>query len=233
MKETSSLTGKRILLTGATGVLGRELALQLAGDGAELVLLARRKARLEDLDDAIASQDLNSPLLVELDFLRAQEGHYLELAQALAGDGLDALVLAHGLHTGLHPLEHLPAQDWRRILDVNLTGSFLLLRALLPVLKQQRGQIIGVSDAPGRETKAFWGAYAVSKAGFDALLNICSEETEGQVRVDRFEPRAMPSPIRGAVYPGESRDQLPPIADTAAQLASLLRAQNVRSAGDF
>lgn len=222
MSETP-LAGRRILLTGATGVLGRALARQLAAQGAELILLARRKARLEDLDDELAGQALTPPLLVELDFLRAKDGHYQELAQALSTEGLDELILCQGLHTGLHPLEHLKSKDWQRIMDVNLNASFQLIHHLLPLLKARKGQIIGISDAPAREHKAYWGAYAVSKAGLDALLDVCADETENQIRVTRFEPAALPSPIRAAVYPGETRDDLPDVDRTARELLSLLR----------
>ncbi len=230
MTKTSPFAGRRILLTGATGVLGRALALQLAHQGADLILLARRKARLEELDDEIAQDPCASrPLLVELDFLRAEEGHYTELAQALAADGLDALLLCHGLHTGLHPLEHLPAKHWRKIMDVNLHASFLLLKSLLPLLKANRGQVIGVSDAPGREPGAYWGAYAVSKAGLDALLQVCADETENQVSVQRFEPGPIPSPIRAAVYPGETRDQLPPVDTSVDALLQLILRESLRA----
>lgn len=216
------LSGRHILLSGASGVLGRALALALAQQGAELILLARRKGNLERLDDAISAAGGPSPLLVELDFLRAEAAHYQELAQALEPQGLDAVILAAGLTTGLHPLEHLPVRDWQRIMDVNLNAPYLLIRHLLPLLKRSHGSLIGVSDAPGREHKAFWGAYAVSKAGLDALLNICAQECEGQVHVHRFEPGPLPSPIRGAVYPGEHPGTLPDVQDSVSALIALL-----------
>ncbi len=222
MTNSTSLHGRRILITGATGVLGRELARQLASAGADLILLARRKARLEEVDDEIAGLGAASPLLVELDFLRASPGHYRELAQALTADGLDALVLCSGLHTGLHPLEHLPGKDWQQILDVTLNGPFQLIQALLPLLQAREGQLIGVSDRPGEEQKAFWGAYAVAKAGLDALLHICAEENENRLRVDRVIPEPQPSPIRAAVYPGEVPAQLSSPAENARRIVHLL-----------
>ncbi len=222
MTHNSPLFGRRILVTGATGALGRELARQLAAAGADLILLARRKTRLEEVDDEIASLGGNSPLLVELDFLRASQGHYRELAQALAEDGLDAVVLCSGLHTGLHPLEHLPAKDWQQIMDVNLNGPFHLIQALLPLLKARRGQLIGVSDRPGQEQKAYWGAYAVAKAGLDALLHVCAQENENQLRVDRVIPDPQPSPIRAAVYPGEVPEQLASPTGNARHIVALL-----------
>lgn len=215
------LRGRRILITGAAGVLGRATALAAASAGAELILLARRKAQLEALDDAIAAAGGPSPLLVEFDFLRREEAHYAELAAALATDGLDDLILAAGLNTGLHPLEHLSDRDWQRIMTVNLHAPFRLTKHLLELLKSRRGRLIGVSDRPGRAPGAYWGAYAASKAGLDALLALCAQESEGRVAVHRFEPEPMASKLRGIVYPGETPQQLPELAPQVRRLLQL------------
>lgn len=226
MPSPSVLAGRKILITGATGVLGRALSLELACKGAELILLARRRARLEELDDAIAQAGGCSPTLVELDFQRADAILYQELAGALAQeystDGLDGLVLASGLHTGLHPLEHLNVKDWRKILDVNLNGPFLLIHQVLPLLKQAHGHLIGVTAPEDNMGQAFWGAYGASKAALDALLAGCAEENEKTMQVTRFVPTPMPSPIRGAVYPGETLDSLPPVQNNVDQIVALL-----------
>ena len=226
MKQDSVLNGRKILLTGATGVLGRALARELAQHGAELILLARRKANLEELDDAIAKDGGRAPTLVEFDFHRAQDIQYQELAgalaQDLARDGLDAMIFAAGMHTGLHPIEHLSIKDWRKILDVNLNAPFLLIQQIMPLLKQAKGHLIGVSAPPENKSKAFWGAYGVSKSGLDALLEICRQEAEGTVKVSRFEAQPMASLIRAAVYPGETKDALPPAQNNVDIIVAML-----------
>ncbi|ORE88287.1 short-chain dehydrogenase [Oceanococcus atlanticus] len=226
MQTPSALAGRKILITGATGVLGRALSVTLAQMGAELILLARRKSRLEELDDVIAEAGGTPPTLVELDFLRADDILYQELAGALAqehaADGLHGLVLASGLHTGLHPLEHLSIKDWRKIFDVNLNGPFLLVHQLLPLLKQAQGHLIGITAPQDNMSHAFWGAYGASKAALDALLAGCAEENEKTLQVTRFAPAPMPSPIRGAVYPGETLDSLPPVQNNVDQIVALL-----------
>ncbi len=226
MMPSSPLNERKILLTGATGVLGRALARKLALLNADLILLARRKDNLAQLDDEIAADCGRAPTLVEFDFQRAQDIQYQELAgalaQDLARDGLDALILNAGLHTGLHPIEHLSIKDWRKILDVNLNGNFLLIQQIMPLLKQARGHLLGMSAPQDNKTNAFWGAYGVSKTALDALLQICREETEGVVRVSQFEPAPMASPIRAAVYPGELRDDLPPLKNNIDLLVAML-----------
>lgn len=226
MNDKQRFADKRILITGATGVLGSALACRLAQADADLVLLARRKDNLEALDDKIAELGGRAPMLVEMDFLRAPDIQYQELAgalaQDLAQDGLDSLILAAGLHTGLQPVENLPLKDWTRILDVNLNAPFKLIQQLLPLLKQAHGHLIGISTPAEQQAKAFWGAYGVSKAALDTLLSICEQETEGTMLVSRFVPAPLPSPIRGQVYPGETRDSLPPVEDSVDQLLNLL-----------
>lgn len=220
------LNNHRILISGVSGVLGRALALASAREGAELILLARRKARLEALDDEIAAMGAPAPLLVELDFHRASDGHYPELAAALAdlaAPGLDGLVIASGLHTGLHPLEHLPVTDWQRIMNVNLHGPFRLIHALLPLLRQRRGQILAAVDSPALAGKAYWGAYAASQAALRALLTGLAEENENRLGVQAIEMRPMPSPLRGLVYPGEDPATLPPLAGNVERIMSCLR----------
>lgn len=226
MQTPSVLAGRKILITGATGVLGRALSIDLARLGAELILLSRRKNRLEELDDAIAQAGGTTPTLVELDFLRADEILYQELAGALAqeyaSDGLDGVILASGLHTGLHPLEHLSIKDWRKIFDVNLNGPFLLIHQILPLLKQARGHLIGITAPQDNIDHAFWGAYGASKAALDTMLAGCGQENEKIMTVTRFVPSPMPSPIRGAVYPGEMLDSLPPVQNNVDQIVALL-----------
>ena len=218
----NSLENKRILISGASGKLGSQLAVELSLLGVELILLSKRKSRLEQVDDAIAQAGGRAPLRVELDDLRAKPEHYTELAQALAEEGLDAAVLCSAAHTGLHPMDHLPQKDWKNIVQSNLNGPFYLLQRLLPLLKISQGKIIGVSDPAAREQKAFWGAYAASKAGFDAVLNICREETEGVVDVCRFEPLPMASAIRNAVYPGEVEKREAALKANSAHIIALL-----------
>lgn len=196
----------RILITGATGVLGRALCLELVrlNPHVELILMGRREDKLTALDDAIQEAGGQAPILVPLDFAKANPAHITELRQALEDHGLDALVLAAATHTGLHPLDHLKAADVDTILKVNLHAPIWLLQQFLPLLKKApAGRILGVSDDVGHAGKAFWGAYGIAKSGLDTLLAQVAAETESQLDVKRVVPPALPSPIRGLVYPGE------------------------------
>lgn len=196
----------RILITGATGVLGRALCLELVRHNpqVEIIAMGRREDKLAALDDAIQEAGGRAPILVPLDFAKANPAHITELRQALEDDGLDALVLCAATHTGLHPLDHLKPADVETILKVNLHAPIWLLHQFLPLLKKSAaGRVLGVSDEVGRSGKAFWGAYGIAKSGLDTLLEQVAAETENQLEVRRVVPPALPSPIRGLVYPGE------------------------------
>lgn len=207
----SPLRGQRILITGASGVLGSALALTLAQAGAELILLGRRQARLENIDDSITAATGHSALLVELDFERASDGHYAELAAALAAEGgLDGLILASGGHTGLHPLEHLKTADWRKLMALNVDGPFALIKHLLPLLRATRGTVLAALNDPVISGKAYWGAYGCAQASLRALLAMGDQENEGRVGFVAVDLQPMPSPLRGLVYPGENPTELPP-----------------------
>lgn len=217
----------RILITGATGVIGRALARQLVQQqpAVELILLGRNPDRLAALDDQLSADGARPALLVPLDFATASAGHIKELRQQLEAEGLDALVMNAALMTGLHPLDHLKPVDFDKILRVGLYGPFWLVHHLLPLLKSSAsGRVLGVSDDVGAQAKPFWGAYGMAKSGFDTLLEQVRQEAEHAVAVRRVCPPPVASPLRGLVYPAEDPRTLSPAAEITADWARWLLA---------
>ncbi len=217
----------RILLTGATGTIGRALAVNLVQQApdTDLILLGRSEDRLAGVDDLIRKNGGKAPLLVPLDFASAGSPHVKELMQNLEPDGLDALVLAAANHTGLHPLDHLKPVDFDKIMRVGLYGPYWLVHHFLPLLKSStNGKILGVSDDVGAQGKPFWGAYGMAKSGFDTLLEQVRQEAEGRVAVQRVVPPPVASPLRGMVYPGEDPRGLTPASEVTAPWAAWLLA---------
>lgn len=215
----------RILISGATGSLGRALALALTqqNPNCELILLGRKEERLAALDDQIRAAGGNAPLLVPLDFTSASPAHIKELAQNIEADGLDALVLGAAMHTGLHPLDHLKPVDFDKITRVGLYGPFWLIHHLLPLLKAAKsGKVLGIADNVGAQAKPFWGAYGIAKSGFDTLLEQLRQEAENSVEVRRVCPPAVSSPLRGLVYPAEDPTSLTPPAEVVSPWAEWL-----------
>ncbi len=215
----------RILLTGATGTVGRALAVNLVQQNpdVDLILLGRSEDRLAGVDDLIRDKGGKAPLLVPLDFANAGSPHVKELMQNLEAEGLDALVLAAATHTGLHPLDHLKPVDFDKIMRVGLYGPFWMVHHFLPLLKlAPHGKLLGVADDVGAQGKPFWGAYGMAKSGFDTLLEQARQEADGRVVVKRVVPPAVASPLRGLVYPGEDPRTLTPAAEVTAPWAQWL-----------
>ena len=111
------------------------------------------------------------------------------------------------------PIEHQPFDQWLATLRVNLLAPFGLTRALLPLLRAAPdASVVFTLDTGGQAPKAYWGAYAVAKAGLSALLAIIADEWERvpNVRINGVVPGPMCSPLRAQTHPGEDVTRLPP-----------------------
>jgi short-subunit dehydrogenase len=154
------LNGKRVLLSGATGGLGRAIAEALAREGAELVISSRRKQGLEDLARALpGGADRHEVIVVDL----AEEGAAEKLVRD-AGD-LDGLVANAGL-PGVGGLEKLDKDDVTRTLRVNLEAPMLMAREVIPQLTEKReGHIAFISSLNGKAATPRTAVYCATKFG--------------------------------------------------------------------
>ncbi|MCU0426189.1 MAG: SDR family oxidoreductase [Candidatus Kapabacteria bacterium] len=167
------LTGKTVLIAGATGGIGRETAHLLASSGAHLFLLGRNQAALEALGTELR---VSANHLFVNDITQA---HDVESAAARihAEIGhLDVLVNAVGIGI-IKPLESLTNDDFMQSLNVNLVGAFNLLKAFLPPMKEQKkGLIINLPGVLGKTPMAGAAAYSASKYGLNGMLKSVREE---------------------------------------------------------
>jgi len=108
-------------------------------------------------------------------------------------------------------LADYPIGAWEEVLRINLTGIFLITRAVLPgMIARHAGSIINVTSGVGRRGKARWGAYAVSKAGLEGFTQVLSDEVrEAGIRVNSVNPAATRTRMRAAAYPAEDPQTLP------------------------
>jgi len=179
--ETQKTRRRVALVTGASRGIGRAMALELAKDGCHVVALARTQGALEELDDALraANPAAEPATLVPLD-----------LADGAAIDGLgeaifrrfgllDVLVGAAGVLGGLSPLSHIDPARWDNVLTVNLTANWRLIRALDPLLRRSdSGRAVFLTSGTNHAVpRAYWGPYAASKAGLNALASVYAAET--------------------------------------------------------
>lgn len=157
------------IVTGASSGIGRATALALGRKGLRIALLARSSGRLEKVNEEVSQA--GSPDAIHLKCDVSNEGN-VDRATATILDRwgrVDVLVNNAGLSLN-GPVEEYSLEDWRTVIGTNLTGTFLMCRAVLSAMKRQSGgQIINVSSGAGRNGIAGMGAYCASKFGVIGL----------------------------------------------------------------
>jgi NAD(P)-dependent dehydrogenase (short-subunit alcohol dehydrogenase family) len=207
-----ALAGRIILVTGATGGLGRAVARDLVRHGATVLLHGRRPAALEALYQEL--RELGpEPAAAELDLERAQGPQYQALIDEIEAryGRLDGLVHNAGLLGGLSPIEHYDVGLWQRVIHVNLNAPFILTRCLLPLLRRSSdASILFTTSGVGRAGRAYWGAYCASKFATEGLAQVLADELENTaIRVNCINPGRARTRMRAEAYPAEDPQTLP------------------------
>ncbi len=223
---TDTLAGRVILVTGASGGLGQAVSMACAAAGASVVLLGRNVRALESVYDSIKAAGGSEPAIYPLNLEGASPRDCDGVAAAIERDlgGLDGVVHAAARFDGLTPLDVLPAEEWLRVLQVNLTAPFLLMQALLPLLQARTDSAaVFVLDDLERMRRAHWGAYGVAKAGLETLAAILHQEHDaGPLRVHALLPAPMRTALRKMAWFGEDTLRHPLPAVTAMAVVYLL-----------
>lgn len=207
------LAGRVVLVTGAGRGLGRAIAIACAASGATVALLGRKEARLTDTYDAIVAAGGREPAAIPLDLATAGDREYDTLAQLLRRDlgRLDAIVHCAVHFRPLSPLADQSLESWLAGLRVNLAAPFALTRSCLPLLSQSPdGTVVFTSETHAVRPAAYWGGFAVGKAGLATLATIWADEVEqhGRPRFHVVVPGPVATPMRGQSHPGEARASL-------------------------
>ena len=210
-KASLPLAGRIALVTGATRGIGRASALALAGAGAHVIATARTQGGLEELDDAILAATGQHATLVPLDLINGDGLDQLGLAIHQRHARLDILVHSGAMLGGLWPVSHMDPQQWERVVSINLTSVYRLIRSMEPLLRQsEAGRAIFLTSGVAVRPRAFWGAYAATKAGLEALVRCWADEIEHtNVRAVILDPSAMRTRMRAEAFPGEDPETLP------------------------
>jgi NAD(P)-dependent dehydrogenase (short-subunit alcohol dehydrogenase family) len=215
MPHAGLLAERVVLVTGASSGLGRALAVECARAGATVILCGRNAAKLGRVYDEIEAMGAPQPAMATLDLATATATHYDALAGTVEAEfgKLDGLVHAAGVLGDRTPLEQYDVPTWCRVLHVNLTAPFILTQVLLPSLRKgQDPSVLFVSSGVVRNSRPFWGAYAVAKTGLESVRSMWAQELEGgepQIRVNSVNPGRMRTAMRAAAYPGEDPESLP------------------------
>lgn len=211
--EPDCLADRVVLITGAGDGLGRELARACARFGATVVLLGRTVGKLERVYDDIVAAGSAQPAIYPMNLEGASPHDYGELADTLEREfgRLDGLVHCAAAFFSLTPLEHHDPEQWLRVIHTNITAPFLMTQACLPVLRAPgKASVVFTIDDLERVSRAFWGAYGVSKHGVQGLMRIAAAELDSAgIRVNAVDPGPMRTHLRERAYAAEEADAMP------------------------
>ncbi|HKQ30472.1 MAG TPA: SDR family NAD(P)-dependent oxidoreductase [Burkholderiales bacterium] len=184
------LSGRHAVITGGAGGIGLAIARRLADDGAGISLWDRDRQALEQVKSSfgrttptIAEVDVTNPLSIE-----SARDTTLKIAGAI-----DILINSAGITGPNAALWDYPVDDWKRVIDINLNGTFLCCRAVVPTMRERNyGRIVNIASIAGKEGNPNASAYSASKAAVIGLTKSLGKElAQTGVRVNCITPAAV------------------------------------------
>jgi NAD(P)-dependent dehydrogenase (short-subunit alcohol dehydrogenase family) len=218
------LSDKIALVTGASHGIGRAIALGLAQAGAQVIATGRTQGALESLDDEIRAAGGLPPSLAPLDLKDGDGLDRLGAALFERWGRLDILIAAAGALGVITPVGHMDPKVWDQVVSVNLTANYRLIRAMDPLLRRApEGRAVFLTSGVAAHPRAFWGAYAASKAGLEVLAATYADEVEHTaIRVAVVNPGGMRTRMRMQAFPGEDPATLPEPAELTPLILELV-----------
>ena len=220
------LSDKIALVTGASRGIGRASALALAKSGAHVVAVARTDGGLTDLDDEIRAATGQPATLGPVDIAEGDGLDQLGLALHQRFGRLDILVHAAAILGPMTPVSHIEPKHWDRIVAVNLTATYRLIRATEPLLREsEAGRAIFLTTGRVARPKAFWGPYGVTKAALEHMVRTWADELEQTpVRAVLLDPNTMRTAMRAEAMPGEDPSTVTDPAEIGPLMVELAQA---------
>ncbi|MDB5371298.1 MAG: Oxidoreductase, short chain dehydrogenase/reductase family protein [Roseomonas sp.] len=218
------LLGRVALITGASRGIGAALAVEMARQGAQCVLIARTQGGLEETDDAIRAAGGLSATLLPFDLVKnADQIDSIGPSIVERFGRLDILVHNAGALGKLTPVAHIDPKDWADVTGVNLTASWRLIRTCDPPLRaSDAGRAVFLTTGRAQAPKAYWGAYGATKAGMEHLVRTWAQEVEKTpLRVNLFDPGVVATRLRATAMPGEDPASIAQPTDVAPLIAAL------------
>ena len=217
MTDQHDLAGKVVLVTGASRGIGYKAAKDAGRRGAHVVAVARTVGGLEELDDEIQAAG-GSTTIVPLDLQDYDGIDRLGAAVFERWGRLDGLIGNAGMLGTLSPLPHLAPAEFEKVLAVNVTANYRLIRSFdLPLRKAEAGRVVFVSSGVAQNARPYWSLYAASKAALEVLVkSYAAEMASSPVRANAFNP----GPVRTAM---PSRSSWLPRSSEAIGAARALR----------
>jgi NAD(P)-dependent dehydrogenase (short-subunit alcohol dehydrogenase family) len=202
-----ALANKVVLVTGATGTLGRLAALACARAGATVVLHGKRSHLLDHVYDEVEAAGGRAPANVVLDLAHANDAEFKGLAETIHATfrRLDGIVHAANHCKQLMPMTLQTASMWDAYWQVNVRAPLQITRACWPMLKRANGaRVVFTSESHAAHPQAYWGAYASSKAALEHAVATWRDECAiDDPTLCLYVPGPIASNSRGVTHPGE------------------------------
>ncbi|HEC5276066.1 TPA: YciK family oxidoreductase [Enterobacter cloacae] len=215
--QKNLLQNRIILVTGASDGIGREAALTYADYGASVILIGRNEEKLKGVAQEIDTAGGIPARWYTLDLLTCTPETCQELAHRISTHypRLDGVLHNAGLLGEVRPMDEQDPEIWQQVMQVNINGTFFLTQALLPLLlKSDSGSLVFTSSSVGREGRANWGAYAVSKFATEGMMQVLAEEYQSRhLRVNCINPGGTRTKMRASAFPTEDPQKLKTPAD--------------------
>ena len=225
------LSGRVVLVTGASRGLGRAVARALAPTGAHLVLTARTQGALEELDDEIRAAGQGEPTLAPLDLADVDAVNGLGAGLMGRFQRLDGLVHCAGALGVLSPVAHIKPEVMTGALELQVGVTQRLIASLdLPLRQSPAGRAVFVTCGHGLDGAPYWGAFAAPRAAAEVLVRAYAAEVrKSALKVNLFDPGPLATKLRREAYPGEAPDTRPDPATIAPEVPPLLAASCART----
>ena len=230
------LKDKVILVTGANRGFGLAITMDLSKAGATVIMLGRDLGSLEYAYDAVLNAGYKEPILYPLDLEGATPENYQELQDNVLEkfDKLDGLIHNAAILGVQMPIEQYDIKLWYSTLQINLSAPFMLTQFLIPALvKSEDARILFLSSSVGRQARAYWGAYSVSKFGIEGFAKTLSEELEKtNITVNTVNPGKLRTEMRRTAYPAEDSSTVPTPEEKSAAIVYLLSSLSPKMNGE-
>lgn len=222
-QSKGEFAGRIAVVTGASRGIGYHIARQLGAAGAHVIAVARTVGGLEELDDEIKAAG-GEATLVPLDITDMAGIDRLGAAIHERWGVLDILVANAAILGTISPVGHVEAKVFERVMAINVTATWRLIRSTEPLLKlSDAGRAVLLTSSVAHSCKPFWGPYAASKAAVEALARTWAAETASTpLRINSVNPGGTRTAMRAQAMPGEDPETLPRPADVAAKILPLL-----------
>ncbi|MCJ2185311.1 SDR family NAD(P)-dependent oxidoreductase [Novosphingobium beihaiensis] len=216
--------GQVALVTGSSRGIGAATAIALAEAGAHVVLTGRDTKALEAIEEQIF-QAGGSATIAPVDLVEPDGIARLATAVSQRWGKLDILVINAAVLPELTSVADIDQKAFNKSLTTNVLATQALIANFDPLLrKSENPRVIGMTSTVAAKPRAYWGAYAATKAAFEVLLDCYAQETANisKVRVAIVNPGATRTAMRARAYPGEAPESVKPPEVVAQRLVALL-----------